>query len=148
MVIKKLDKCDELWNRVADYAKECSWGAGKFLAEQMYGNGFSEWERVIAAFDEENVIGYCTLAKNDCLPDVPYTPYIGYVFVDERYRGNRHSQKMIDFALGYARELGFDKVYLVSDHVNLYEKYGFVKIDEKPAPWNPEEMETIFMHVV
>jgi len=39
-------------------------------------------------------------------------------------------------------------VYLVSDHVNLYEKYGFVKIDEKPAPWNPDAMETIFMRLI
>ena len=53
---------------------------------------------------------------------------------------------MIRYALKYARGLGFDRVYLVSDHENLYEKYGFVKIDEKPAPWNPDTMETIFVH--
>ena len=45
----------------------------------------------------------------------------------------------------HLKGLGFDKVYLVSDHVNLYEKYGFVKIDEKEAPWGA--METIFMHL-
>jgi len=47
--------------------------------------------------------------------------------------------------LPHLKGLGFDKVYLVSDHVNLYEKYGFVKIDEKEAPWGA--METIFMHL-
>ena len=55
------------------------------------------------------------------------------------------SEKLIFSALQYAKELRFDKVYLVSDHINLYEKYGFIKIDEKLAPWG--NMETIFMHL-
>ncbi|WP_211237343.1 GNAT family N-acetyltransferase [Paenibacillus massiliensis] len=63
----------------------------------------------------------------------------------EQHRGNRLSEKLILSVLTYAKELGFEKVYLVSDHVNLYEKYGFVKIDEKEAPWGA--METIFMHL-
>ncbi|MNO00718.1 hypothetical protein D3C81_2206600 [compost metagenome] len=63
----------------------------------------------------------------------------------EQYRGDRLSEKLILSALAYAKELEFDKVYLVSDHVNLYEKYGFKKVDEKEAPWGA--METIFMHL-
>ena len=39
--------------------------------------------------------------------------------------------------------LVFNKVYLVSDHENLYEKYGFSVIDRKMAPWGSEEK--IFM---
>ncbi|MDO4298341.1 MAG: hypothetical protein Q4C59_07700 [Lachnospiraceae bacterium] len=34
---------------------------------------------------------------------------------------------------------GFEEVYLVSDHVNLYEKYGFSVVDRKMAPWGEEE---------
>lgn len=51
------------------------------------------------------------------------------MFVGEEYRGNRLSQKTI----------GFDKVYMVSDCENLYEKYGFHVIDRKIAPWGSEE---------
>jgi N-acetylglutamate synthase-like GNAT family acetyltransferase len=32
--------------------------------------------------------------------------------------------------MAYAKELGFEKIYLVSDHVNLYEKYGFSVIEK------------------
>ena len=53
---------------------------------------------------------------------------------------------MIYAALQYVEELNIDNVYLVSDHDNLYEKYGFVKIDEKYAPWNSDIMETIYMY--
>lgn len=147
MTIKPLTTRDDLWEPLAEYAETCSWRAGKFLSKQMRSKGFIDWERVFVALHNFNIAGYCTLAKADCIPDVPYTPYIGYMFVGEEYRGSRLSEKLISFVLKYAKELYFDKVYLVSDHVNLYEKYGFVKVDEKPAPWDPDTIETIFMHL-
>lgn len=61
------------------------------------------------------------------------------MFILEEYRGNRVSQKMIYFAMTYLQGLGFDKVYLISDHINLYEKYGFKIIDKQVAPWGSEE---------
>jgi len=109
----------------------------------MQNHAFADWERVMVAVHENHIAGYCTVAKSDCIPDVPYTPYIGYMFVDEAYRGHRLSQELISFAMAYLRTLGFTRVYLVSDHENLYEKYGFRVVDRKPAPWG--EMEKIYM---
>ena len=147
MTIKPIVSGDTLWEQVAEYAHNCSWGAGRNLARQMCDNEFNAWERVFVALEGSNIAGYCTFVADDCIPDVPYTPYISSVFVDEEYRRNRLSEKLICSALTYAKELDFDKVYLVSDHVNLYEKYGFTKVDEKPAPWNPDTTESIFMHL-
>ena len=67
------------------------------------------------------------------------TPYIGFVFVDEEYRGNRVSQQMIGYAIDYIKNVGSNKVHIVSDHENLYEKYGFRVIDRKIASWGSEE---------
>ena len=61
------------------------------------------------------------------------------MFVGEEYRGNRLSQKLIQYAMDYLKTVGFDKVHIVSDHENLYEKYGFHVIDRKIAPWGSEE---------
>ena len=133
MTIQPLVFGDKLWEMAAEYAYNCSWHAGKILAEQMRKNNFNSWERVFAAMEGSNIVGYCTLSATDCIPDVSYTPYISFMFVNERHRGNRISEKLIRFALKYAKTLKFNKVYLVSDHVGLYEKYGFTKIDEKPA---------------
>ncbi|MBQ8741458.1 MAG: GNAT family N-acetyltransferase [Clostridia bacterium] len=130
---------DELWNKVRNYAENCSWKAGKSLANAMDNNEFKDWERVIAAVDENKICGYCTVAKTDCIQNVSYTPYIGFIFVDEKYRGNRLSEKLIEKAKNYLKNMGFDKVYLVSDHDNLYEKYGFCVIDRKIAPWGTEQ---------
>ena len=133
--VKKLTAADAEWNVLADYAENCSWGAGRTLAEEMRQNHFTGWERVILAEDQGRIAGYCTVSGTDCIPDVPYTPCIGMLFVGEECRGKRLSQRMIDDASEYLKELGFSEVYLVSDHENLYEKYGFQVIDEKMAPW-------------
>lgn len=130
---------NELWDKVCDYAENCSWKAGKSLANSMKSNEFKDWERVIVAVDDDKICGYCTVAKTDCISNVGYTPYIGFMFVDEQYRGNRLSQKLIKRAIDYLKSVGFDKVYLVSDHENLYEKYGFCVIDRKIAPWGTEQ---------
>ncbi len=139
MDLKMITSSDRLWSVVRDYAKGCSWRAGRSLAVAMENNEFKEWERVIVALDNEKICGYCTVARTDCIPDVCYTPYIGYLFVGEEYRGNRLSQKLIGYAMDYLKSVGFDKVHIVSDHENLYEKYGFDIIDRKIAPWGSEE---------
>ena len=139
MDLKMITSSDEMWNKARDYAQNCSWRAGKSLASAMDNGAFIEWERVIIALEHGQICGYCTVAKTDCIPDVSYTPYIGYLFVGEEYRGNRLSQKMIQYSMDYLKSIGFDRVHIVSDHENLYEKYGFDVIDRKIAPWGSEE---------
>lgn len=129
----------EDWERLAAYAENCSWSAGAFLAKDMRRGAFTGWECVFAAMAGEKIAGFCTLARKDCIENLPYTPYIGYVFVAEEYRGHRLSQRMIDAACACARGRGFEAVYLVSDHENLYEKYGFEVVDRKMAPWGAME---------
>lgn len=143
MNLKMITSSDKMWSEVRDYAKDCSWDAGKSLANAMDNNLFTEWERVIVALDNQKICGYCTVAKTDCIPNVYYTPYIGYMFVGEEYRGNRLSQKLIQYSMEYLKSIGFDKVHIVSDHENLYEKYGFEIIDRKIAPWG--SVEKIYM---
>jgi len=141
--IKALTYDDELWVNVSNYAKHCSWKAGASLSKLMSNNILAKWERVFVALIENEIAGFCTLLNADCIPNVEYTPFIGFIFVGESYRGNKISEKLCLFASDYAKSLNFEKVYLVSDHVNLYEKYGFIEIDKKEASWGA--MQTIFM---
>ena len=146
MKIKALIHENPLWERVADYAASCSWSAGYHLSKMMKDNKFTDWERVFAVFINDNIAGYCTLTKEDCIPNLLYTPYVGFIFVDEAYRGKRISEALCLHAIGYAKSVGFDKIYLISDHVNLYEKYGFIPIDQQLAPWGT--LQTIFMRQI
>lgn len=45
--------------------------------------------------------------------------------MSEAFRGNRIGEKLIDFANAYAKDIGFDKTYIPTGHVGLYEKYGY-----------------------
>ncbi len=125
------------WNATIEFADKCSWRAGKFLAKLMKENKFLSWERVFTACVEEKIIGYCTLAEKDELPEqYAFTPFIGFVFVDEEYRGNRISKKLINAAIDYAVKIGYKKVYIMSGERGLYEKYGFEKLGDFETVYN------------
>jgi len=144
MEIKILTYNDEIWLSVANYANACSWQpTGAYLSNLMKNNKFSDWERTFIALENNNIAGFCALTKTSTSFGDTYSPYISFIFVDELYRGKRISEKLCKSAIEYAKSSGFDKVYLYSDHVNLYEKYGFIKIDEKEAHWGI--MQSIFM---
>ena len=124
-----INKGNQLWEKTIGFARECSWRAGKALADKMEKNGFKDWERVIVALDNDSIAGYSTFAKKDELPDsYSYSPFIGFMFVDEKYRGKRISEQMINCANAYAKELGYQKIFIMSGEQGLYEKYGFKKL--------------------
>ena len=126
-----MQKGHPLWEKTIAFAQSCSWKAGPFLAERMRNNAFRDWERVIAAVENGRVAGYCTFTEKDELPEgCGFSPFIGFVFVDEQYRGRRISEKMIRQALAYAGTVGFRAVYILSGEQGLYEKYGFRKIGD------------------
>ena len=116
----------KLWNATADFASICSWRAGSQLAELMRKNNFQEEESVFVALVDGNIAGFCTYTRRDELSsEYDFTPFIGFMFVDEKYRGNRLSEKLIQAACEYAKFGGVNKVYIMSGEIGLYEKYGF-----------------------
>ena len=128
------------WEETLLLASECSWNAGAYLSQKMAKNEFNEWERVFCAVENGKVVGFCTLAEKDELPiTYSFTPFIGFVFVDEQYRGKRISQLLIDNAASYARELGYQKIYIMSGEIGLYEKYGFMKLGDYETIHDTEE---------
>ena len=126
----QLKQSDSLWEQTAAFAENCSWIAGKHLAQILRENIFLDWEAVFAAVYENEIIGFCTFLETDYYPENRYSPWISSIFVDEKFRGNKVSFAMIENAIEYAKLLNFDKVYIPSDMVGFYEKCGFEKIDE------------------
>ena len=128
--IFKIDKKNLFWDKLIIFAKKCSWNVGKHLAKMMINSDFSDWESVFIATSNEDIVGFCTFLKTDYYPDNRYSPWISSIFVNESHRGNKISEKMINHVICYAKQIGFTKVYISSDITGLYEKYGFLKIDE------------------
>jgi len=130
MNVIRVKKEAALWEKLTDYAENCSWIAGKHLAKMLRENRFSEWEAVFAAMEGDEIAGYCTFLKEDYYPENRYWPWISSLFVGEAFRGKRVSHLMIAEAERYAAGCGFEKVYIPSDMTGFYEKCGYRKMDE------------------
>ena len=131
MNIHIIGETDSLWLSVAEYAETCSWDACARMATAMRNGKFKDWERVFVAKDGDDFMGFCALLKPQGLSGLENAPLIKWLFVEEKYRGQRLSQKLIDTAGEYAKGLGCDKIYLTTWHKGLYEKYGFEKLYDK-----------------
>lgn len=119
------------WEATIRCAETCSWRAGPQLADKMRRKDFAENERVLCAEIDGKIAGFCTVAEKDELPEgYDFTPFIGFVFVEEGFRGHRLSEKLIRTALSWAGRNGWEKIYLMSGEIGLYEKYGFVKLGD------------------
>ena len=143
MQVKSITKNNKLRNILIQYCKDCPRKAWPILAQKINENKFLDWEKIFVTTEKDNIIWFCTFTKEDWIPDCDYSPFVWFIFVDEKYRWNRISEKMINAVEDYAKTLNFEKLYIVSDHTWLYEKYWFEKCDEKK-----DEMwckETIFI---
>lgn len=125
MRVIPLNRENLYWNKTIVLAEKCSWRAGINLVSKMRENNFFDFECPFALIVDDNVIGFCTITKTDYIPNCVYTPWIGYVFIDEKYRGNNYSEFMIKYVLSYAKQKGFKNVYISTEEEGLYERYGF-----------------------
>jgi len=128
----------KLW---ADRIRLCDWGAAKLLADlveqekihELLGDG-----SLFIIADGDNLVSFCTLTQKDCISDDTLFPWIGFVFTAPEYRGNRYSGRLIDYACDKAKEQGYKNVYIATDHIGLYEKYGFTYIESRTDIYSEE----------
>lgn len=121
--------------------RKCDWGAAKFLADILEQNRFEELlggGELFVLMDGDKIVSYCTLTKNDCVKDDTLYPWIGFLFTVPEYRGHRYSEQVIDKAYVTAIEQGHKGVYLATDHVGLYEKYGFIYLETRVDIYDEE----------
>jgi GNAT superfamily N-acetyltransferase len=129
MEIILVNENEPYWDKLMAFSSKCSWNPGKNLATRMENGDFKGDEQIFAAIENDEIAGFCVFEEDGYIPpEYDYHPFINLVFVDESYRGKRVSEKLIEKALSYGKELGLSKVYLKSEHRGLYEKYGFKKI--------------------
>lgn len=117
-----------------DRIRDCEWGAAKFLADLLEQDKFHDMVgdgRLIIMTDEEKIVSFCTLTRKDCVDDDALFPWIGFVFTSPEYRGHRYSGELVEYACGKAKEQGYENVYIATDHIGLYEKYGFTYIESR-----------------
>lgn len=119
---------------------ENEWRAAKHLARLLeQGNFHDEVGKgtVYLLTEGDKLVSFLTLAERDCV-DVPYGPWIGFVHTAPEYRGHRYVGKLIDHACTVAGKHGTARVFLCTDHVGLYEKYGFTYLENRVSIYGEE----------
>lgn len=109
--------------------KSANWSAANFLCSIVAdGTIYEECgknTKVLLLIDGTNLISFCALADWDDVQPTAMSPWIGFVYTFENYRGNRYSQLLIDEACAIAKQTKAEFVYISTTHVGLYERYGF-----------------------
>lgn len=112
----------------------CEWGAACFLAELLTKGSFHEavgQGTLFLLIDGDQLVSFLTLSERDCVDAPDLAPWIGFVHTAPEYRGHRHVGKLLDHACAVACQHGAARVYLCTDHVGLYEKYGFTYLENR-----------------
>lgn len=124
--IKKVDKGTDLADKLISFVENSSWEDVKdHMLEILRAWAFTDWETPFAAIVNGQIVGMVTIMKTDYYPLPEIYPWVSCAFVAEAYHGHRISEKLIAFANVYAKENGFNKTYIPSVHIGLYEKYGY-----------------------
>ena len=87
--------------------------------------------------DENKIVAGLGVIDNDFHNRKDLSPNICAVYTEEAYRNHGIAGTLLNMAVEDCRQKGISPVYLVTDHINFYEKYGWeflcmVQCDNEP----------------
>lgn len=85
--------------------------------------GIPQWYVVLDG--EYHIVAGAGVIENDFHNRKDLTPNLCALFVEEEYRGRGFAKTLLDFARKALGDMGFEKLYLVTDHTEFYEKCGW-----------------------
>ena len=116
----------ELLDAAAAWFHE-KWGVSKTaylerMAPYLSGESAYGW---YLCLDGARIVGGLGVIDNDFHDRVDLSPNICAVYTEPEYRGRGVAGRLLDRAVSDLRAAGVSPVYLVTDHVGFYERYGW-----------------------
>lgn len=115
--------------KILEQMDKTDWDAGKYLhwllKENSFFNACGENSQALLLTENNELCAFCTLADMDEIDDDSMKPWIGFVYTFPNHRGKRYSGLLVEKAVEIAKENGCESIYVSSEEVGLYEKYGF-----------------------
>ena len=115
------------------------WRAAKYLVTLLKENRLQDelggWAKLFLLIDGDALVSFVTFSAQDCISDFNLTPWFGFLHTRPEYRGNHYGKLLIDRVCDFARIDGYKSVYIATDHIGLYEKYGFSYLENRIDNW-------------
>ena len=117
----------EWLNRAADYFSS-RWKIDRQLYADSMTDSLSTSEPVprwYLMLRGDEIIGCYGLIENDFMVRKDLCPWLCALYVEPAERGKHLGARLLEHCRAEAGKLGFDKVYLNTDHIGYYEKYNW-----------------------
>ena len=75
--------------------------------------------------NEERIVGGMGVIENDFHDRKDLTPNVCAVYTEKAYRNQGIAGKLLNMTVDDLRSKGITPVYLVTDHIGFYERYGW-----------------------
>lgn len=121
--------CAENWSKISEvFAKTAD--------ESVSAEALPQTWVMLGGEKEDTVLGFYQLAEHDCLTRFSdRSPFLASLFIDKTIRGGGWGELLISHAKYEAARLGYEKLYVSTDHIGYYEKYGFREIGLDIDAW-------------
>ena len=104
-------------------------------------SGIPQWYTVVRG---SRIIAGCGVIENDFHERKDLTPNVCAVYVDEEFRGQGIAGFLLQYVCDDMASMGFDTLYLLTDHIGFYERYGWKYLCD--ARGDGGEMCRVYMH--
>ena len=125
------------FDRAVDYFSS-RWGIDRKIYEESISdsittsNPLPRWYIMLKG---DTIIGSFGLIENDFMVRKDLLPWLCALYIEESERGKALGSKLLAYGRQEALKLGFHKVYLCTDHVGYYERYGWDFFGLEESEW-------------